>query len=185
MSQDEFDVDSALEDDSVPAGLRQWAEAQKKANKKLADELAAVRTEQRSGAVTGALKALGVNERVATFYPADAEASPEAVKNWLKANEGVFAPVPAAPDGGDQMVQPSGLTDHSPLNADLVAAMRQVQDATPVAGAPTPTIADRANEIDGLRMRTADDRAKLDSFVAELQQMARQTQTAHIAGFQR
>jgi len=186
MPKDTFDLDAALEDEATPAGLRKWAESVQVQNKKLADELAGFKTTQRQNVITGALKTLGVNDKVAVFYPSDADASAEAVAKWLKDNEGVFAALPANQnkDGGGDDETPNQLTDHSPVHADLVSAMRMVQDATPVSGG-TPSLADRAAEVDGLKMSTQDDRAKLDSFVAELQQMARQSQQAHFGGMQR
>lgn len=186
MSKESFDVDAALEDESAPEGLREWGKSIKAQNKKLADELASYRQAQRKDSITGALQTLGVNTKVAMFYPSDAEASPEAVGKWLKDNEGVFAALPANDDkaSGTGQVTPQALSDHSPVAADLQAAMRAVQEVTPVSGG-TPTLADRAAEIDKLGMTTKDDRAKLDSFVDELQQMARQQQQAHYGSMQR
>jgi hypothetical protein len=176
---DDFDLTAALEDDATPAGLRKWAETVQKTNKKLADELADIRKAERRNTVTGALKTLGVNERVATFYPSDSDASAEAIAKWLKDNEGVFTVLPADNAGGDGNASPT-LTDHSPIAADAVAAMRMIQDATPVTGGGTPTILERAAEIDKLGMRTAEDRAKLDGFELELQQMARAQQSQYV-----
>lgn len=185
MSKESFDLDAALEDEATPAGLRKWAETVQAQNRKLADELAGYKTAQRQGAITGALKTLGVNDRVAAFYPSDAEPSAEAVAKWLKENEGVFAALPASTDkdgGSDQA--PNPLADHSPVAADLVSAMRMVQDATPTTGG-TPSLADRAAEIDKLTMTTKDDRSKLDSFVSEIQQLARQNQQVFYGSMQR
>lgn len=181
MSKDQFDVDAALEDDNTPAGLRDWAKNVQAQNKKLADELAGVRTAQRRDVVTGALKTLGVSEKVSTFYPSDAEATPEAIAKWVKEYEGVFTPAQAPGEGQ----QPSGPTDHNLLQGDLASAMRTIQDATPPSGAPTPTLAERANEIDRLKMTTADDRAKLDDFQRELMEMARVQEAARINSYRR
>lgn len=185
MPKESFDLETALEDDNVPAGLRKWAENVQGQNRKLADELAGYRTAQRKDAITGALQTLGVNAKVAVFYPSDGEPSPEAIGKWLKDNEGVFAPIVANNDGDTGAVTPEPQSDHSPVATDLVAAMRMVQDATPPAGAGTPTLLDRANEIDKLGMRSSDDRAKLDAFELELQQMARAQQQQFHGSMQR
>lgn len=180
MPDDSFDLDAALEDEGTPAGLRKWAESVKKQNQKLADELAGLRKAERQGSITGALKTLGVNDRVAQFYPGDADASPDAVAKWLKDNEGVFAALPAQPNDEAGSGQQTALSHaDQAVPADLITAMRQVQDATPVTGGATPTIADKAAEIDKLTMRTADDRSKLDAFERDLMEMARAQQAAH------
>lgn len=180
MSTEQFDVDTALADENTPAGLRDWAKKVQGENKKLADELAAFRQSQRTSAISEALKTLGVNEKVATFYPRDAEASPDAVATWVKEYGEVFTPAKPAEGATTPAV-----TDQNPLALDLVTAMRAVQDATPVTGGTTPTLAERANEIDRLPMNTADDRAKLDAFNSELQELARAQQAAHIASYRR
>jgi len=171
MSDDQFDLDAALDDEGTPAGLRKWAEKVQKQNKQLADELANIRKAERSNTITGALKELGISERVTGFYPPDAEATPEAVAKWLKDNEGVFAALPAQNDGGGQgTAQPAA---EAAIPVDLMSAMRAVQEVVPTGGGGTPTLADRAAEIDRLGMRTADDRAKLDAFERDLMEMAR------------
>lgn len=183
VSQDQFDLDAALDDETTPAGLRKWAESVRKENRKLADELAEFRSANRKGAVSSALRDLGVNEKVAAFYPADAEASGEAVAKWFKEYADVFG-TPAKDNdeaGGAVGQQAPG---HSPIAADVAAAMRLIQDSTPTSSG-TPTLADRVAEIDRLPMRTADDRAKLDSFEKELQEMARQHQAAFVGSMQR
>lgn len=186
MTDDTFDLDAALDDDATPAGLRKWAESVQKQNKKLADELAGVRKAERQGTVVGALKALGVNERVAQFYPHDGEAAPDAVAKWLKENEGVFAALPAPTNDESG----SGTAAQTPaaeagIPVDMIAAMRQVQDATPTTGGSTPTIADRAAEVDRLTMRSADDRAKLDAFEADIMEMARAQSATHYGALRR
>lgn len=182
MSDDQqFNLDEALADENAPAGLRKWAESIKKLNEKLSGELAEVRTEKRQGAIAGALKQLGVSDRVAAFYPPDLSADADSIAKWINEHEGVFAPISAP----DTAATPPTMSDHSPLAADVVTAMRLVQDATPVAGATTPTLADRAADIDRLKMDSRDDRAKLDSFVQEIQEIARQSQAGHVASLRR
>ena len=181
MSKDQFDLDEALNDDATPAGLRKWAETVKAQNKHLADELAGFKAKERRGDIARALKDLGVNEKVATFYPADAEASPEKVAEWAKEFADVFGPRKSA-DETESAGQKA--TDHNPLALDAIAAMRQIQDATPTSGS-TPTWADKAAEIDGLKMKTAEDRGKLDAFERELMDLARQQQQAYFGSMNR
>lgn len=181
MSKDQFDLDAALDDAGTPAGLRKWAENVQATNKKLTDELATFKQSQRKNAVTGALKTLGASEKVATFYPADAEASDDAVAKWFAEFKDVFGVPAASNDSGETAPSPA---DHSPVATDLVAAMRMIQDSTPTSGSTT-TLADRAAEIDRLPMKTADDRSKLDAFEHELMDMARQASQQHFGSMQR
>jgi hypothetical protein len=185
MSKESFDLAAALEDENTPAGLRKWAESVQAQNKKLADELAGHKTSQRQGAITGALQTLGVPAKVASFYPSDAEASAEAVAKWLKDNEGVFTAAPAKTDdqSGDGTETPPAQSDHSPVAADLRAAMQMVQDVTPTSGG-TPSLADRAAVIDKLDMGAKGSRETLDAYERELQQMARQQQQAFYGSMQ-
>jgi hypothetical protein len=186
MPQEKFDLDEALEDEATPAGLRKWAEQVQQQNKKLADELATFKASQRTNTITGALQTLGVPAKIAAFYPADADASPEAVGKWLKDHEGVFAVSPAKTDddkGGGGETPPGGAAEPT-VPVDVIAAMRAIQETVPVTSG-TPTLADRAAEIDKLPMRTPEDRAKLDAFEGELMQLARASQSAWIGSMQR
>jgi len=167
---EEFDLNAALSDDNVPAALRDWAKNVQKTNKTLADELAGFKTQQRSNTLTSALKDAGVSEKIARFYPADKDVDGPSVAAWLKDNADVFG-------------QPAQATESVTTNATQntqtgvtvadIAAMQRVQNTTPSSGGNTPTLADRVQKIDGLKMRSAEDRAELDAFNRELQEMAR------------
>jgi hypothetical protein len=170
MSSDEFDVKAALADENTPAGLRKWAESQATANKKLADELAEFKTAARSNTLTSALKDAGVSEKLARFYPANADVSGEAIAGWLKDNGDVFGVAVKPTD-----VASSGGAATNVQVADI-AAMQAVQGATPT-NQSTPTLQDRVAEIDGLTMRKPEDRAALDAFERQLMEYARLDQS--------
>lgn len=176
---EQFDLDAALSDESTPAGLRKWAENVQKQNRTLTDELGKFKADQRSSAISGALKAVGVNEGLARFYPADKDANDATVAEWLKENSDVFGVSKAEAQSAPTAVTPQG------LDPAVVEAMRTVQAVTPATGNATPTLEDRAKEIDGLKMRTQDDRTKLDDFNAMIRQMAAADQQTFFAGYQR
>lgn len=177
MSSDKFDLDVALNDESTPAGLRDWAKSVQKTNKELADKLAGFEKDQRSNTLKSAFKEAGVNEKLASFYPSDHGTSGEDVAAWLKEYADVFGVKPA-----DTATTTSTTTgDHNPMLADI-QAMQRVQQATPTGGS-TQTLADKAAEIDKLDMRRGkpEDRAALDSFNEMLMKMAATDQNNHFA----
>jgi hypothetical protein len=175
LSTEKFDLDAALADEATPAGLRDWAKKQADQNRKLADELAEFRATQRSSTLAAALKDAGVSEKLARFYPNDAGTDGESIGKWLKENADVFGGTKPADDAA-----PAPTVDHNALPTDMLAAMRQIQAATPTTGS-TEGLADRAARVDGLKMNTAEDRAVLDEFIGEISKLAAQDQTSHYA----
>src|SRR3954464_4280343 len=146
-----FNLTDALADENTPKGLREWAEKQAADNKALSDKLAKIEAAQRKTSIAEALKAKGLPEKVAAFYPQDADASEEAVAKWVQEYADVFGA--AAPKTESEVPE---VADHNPLSGDVLAAMRAVQDATPAAGANTPTLADRFAALDRLDLRSTD-----------------------------
>ena len=167
MSSDEFDLNAALSDETTPAGLRDWAKTVQKQNKTLADELTTFKTQARSNTLTSALRDAGVSEKLARFYPGDRDVAGEQIASWLKENADVFG-VEAKPTAGEAQTTS---TDHNPQVADI-AAMQAVQKATPTTST-TESLADKVQKIDGLKMKTIEDRTALDDFERSLMEMAR------------
>lgn len=164
MSSDEFDLKTALDDDSIPAGLRDYAKSVAKANKDLAEKVAGFEKSQRSNTLTSALRDAGVSEKLARFYPSDSAVSGEAIAGWLKDNADIFGQAVKPTDGATPITADTAVSD--------IAAMQAVQSATPT-NQTTPTMDDKMKSIDGLKMKTAEDRAALDDYERELMQMAR------------
>lgn len=175
MSSEKFDLDAALADENVPAGLRDYAKQVAADNKKLKAEADVRAKADRSNTLGSALKDAGASEKLARFYPADQDVTGEAIVSWLKENADVFG-VKLADTANTTTTT---ATDHSPAVTDILA-MQKVQEATPTEGG-TPTLLDQAKAIDGLKMKTAEDRAALDAFNRTLMGMAAQDQNNHFA----
>lgn len=97
MSDDALDFDDDNDTNGVKqlrAHAKQTAQALKEAN----DRLAAFEARDREATVKAALKAKGLNEKVATFYSGDA--SEDAVTKWIEDNADVFGATSSAPSGG-------------------------------------------------------------------------------------
>jgi Fic family protein len=172
MSSDEFDLKSALDDDAIPAGLRDYAKSVAKQNKDLAEKVASFEKTQRSNTLSSALRDAGVSEKLARFYPADADVSGEAIAGWLKDNADVFGGASASQETGGA----GASTDHNPLLADI-QAMQRMQESTPAGNQATPTFEDRLKQIDGLKMNSAEDRKALDDFQVEIMRLAKMDPT--------
>lgn len=128
MSNLDFDLDdlgTERSDDSD--GIKSLRAALKAANLQIraqGTELDTFRSKQREGSLSELLKSKGVPETAFGLYPKDADASDEAVTEWVGKFGAAFG-ITAAPTG---------------LAPEQVAAMQQVQAAS--AQAPTPAPGD-------------------------------------------
>lgn len=88
------------------ANLRKAYEKKDKANKELREKLAALEARERERTLSETLSAQGVNPKIAAFYPADREHTPEKVEEWLTANADVFGQTPPPRDAAPAQVSP-------------------------------------------------------------------------------
>jgi hypothetical protein len=81
------------------AKLRAAYERKAKAEKELRDKLAALESRERERTLSETLSDKGANPKLAAFYPAGREGTPEKVEEWLNENADVFglAKAPLAP----------------------------------------------------------------------------------------
>lgn len=75
--------------------LRAAYERQKKQNAEQASQLAQLTARERERTLSETLSDKGVNPKLAKFYPADRETTPEKVEEWLNENAEVFGQAPA------------------------------------------------------------------------------------------
>lgn len=152
MSNLDFDLDdlgTERADDSE--GIKSLRAALKAANAQIKaanTELSTFRTKERQGTLSDLLKSKGVPEAAYGLYPKDADASEEAVTEWVKTYGAAF---------GIQ-VQPTG------LDPATVAAMQQVQSASATAPTPAP------GDVSTLQARIAGakNREELHAIYAEI-----------------
>jgi hypothetical protein len=81
------------------AKLRAAYDRRVKREKELSEKLAALETRERERTLSETLSSKGANPKLAAFYPANREGTPEKVEEWLNENAEVFgqAPVPRTP----------------------------------------------------------------------------------------
>lgn len=77
------------------ANLRKAYERKSKAEKDLREKLAALESRERERTLSETLSDKGANPKLAKFYPADREGTPEKVEEWLAENAEVFGQAPA------------------------------------------------------------------------------------------
>jgi hypothetical protein len=77
------------------AKLRAAYDRKVKAEKELRDKLAKLETRERERTLSETLSDKGANPKLAAFYPADREGTPEKVEEWLNENAEVFGQAPA------------------------------------------------------------------------------------------
>ena len=117
------------EEDVIPSQqsesdlLKQLRKELKNKSKMLSEmegQLSSIKTEQRQNVIKSVLESKGVSPKIAKFIPADIDASPEALDNWIQENADVF-----------------GLTVQSPSEAQPnLAALRQIDSVTANAQSP-------------------------------------------------
>ena len=100
--------------------LRKELKTKTKILSEMETQLSSIKSEQRQNVIKSVLESKGVTPKIAKFIPADIDASPEAVDNWIQENADVF-----------------GLTVQSPseVQPDL-AALRQIDSVTANAQSP-------------------------------------------------
>lgn len=125
---DDDDEDMELEDSrqrqssdsDLLKQLRKELKTKTKILSEMETQLSGIKSEQRQNVIKSVLESKGVTPKIAKFIPADIEASPEALDNWIAENADVF-----------------GLTVQSPseVQPDL-AALRQIDAVTANAQSP-------------------------------------------------
>ena len=125
---DDEDEDLELEDSRQRQGsdsdllkqLRKELKTKTKILSEMETQLSSIKSEQRQNVIKSVLESKGVTPKIAKFIPADVEASPEALDNWIADNADVF-----------------GLTVQTPANAQPdLAALRQIDAVTANAQSP-------------------------------------------------
>jgi hypothetical protein len=118
---DDEDVTQSQQSESdLLKQLRKELKIKSKVLSEMEGQLSSIKTEQRQNVIKSVLESKGVSPKIAKFIPADIEASPEAVDNWIADNADVF-----------------GLTVQTPaeVQPDL-AALRQIDAVTANAQSP-------------------------------------------------
>ena len=117
---DEDVIQSQQSESDLLKQLRKELKIKSKVLSEMEGQLSSIKTEQRQNVIKSVLESKGVSPKIAKFIPADIEASPEAVDNWIADNADVF-----------------GLTVQTPteVQPDL-AALRQIDAVTANAQSP-------------------------------------------------
>lgn len=114
------------------ANLRKAYERKAKAEKELREKLAALESRERERTLSETLSDKGANAKLAKFYPADRETTPEKVEEWLAENAEVFGQAPAPRQPAVPQVSP-----------ELIDAYQQFQQP----GLNTP----QQSDVDAIR----------------------------------
>ncbi len=88
------------------AKLRAAYERKAKAEKELRDKVIAMESRERERTLSETLSSKGANPKLAAFYPADRESTPEKVEEWLVEYGDVFGHTPAARTPNPPQVSP-------------------------------------------------------------------------------
>lgn len=147
-----FDDSNVEEDVKASEGWRNLRASHTKLAKELADARAALdkaTTAQRTTTLTDLLKAKGISEKAAKYYPADADATAESVDKWLDEDGDLFAVAPAG-SNGEQKTDTPGVAD-----ARKVAEAAATAPGIPPAG------------LDNVQKRLADLDPKSPDFMTE------------------
>jgi len=117
---DEDVIQSQQSESDLLKQLRKELKVKSKVLSEMEGQLSSIKTEQRQNVIKSVLESKGVSPKIAKFIPADIDASPEAVNNWIADNADVF-----------------GLTVQTPaeVQPDL-AALRQIDAVTANAQSP-------------------------------------------------
>lgn len=87
---DDDDDDTSGQESNLVKDLRKQLEKARAAEKELAEKVDALGKAQRSTSLKEVLASKQLNPKLAVFYPADGEATPEAVEAWVKEYADVF-----------------------------------------------------------------------------------------------
>jgi hypothetical protein len=117
---DEDVIQSQQSESDLLKQLRKELKIKSKVLSEMEGQLSSIKTEQRQNVIKSVLESKGVSPKIAKFIPADIEASPEAVDNWIADNADVF-----------------GLTVQTPVDVQPdLAALRQIDAVTANAQSP-------------------------------------------------
>ena len=117
---DEDVIQSQQSESDLLKQLRKELKIKSKVLSEMEGQLSSIKTEQRQNVIKSVLESKGVSPKIAKFIPADIEASPEAVDNWIADNADVF-----------------GLTVQTPADVQPdLAALRQIDAVTANAQSP-------------------------------------------------
>ena len=122
--EDDLELEDSKQRQSSDSDLLKQLRKELKTKTKILSEmetqLSSIKSEQRQNVIKSVLESKGVTPKIAKFIPADVEASPEALDNWIADNADVF-----------------GLTVQTPANAQPdLAALRQIDAVTANAQSP-------------------------------------------------
>lgn len=140
------------------ANLRKAHERQKKQNEELRNQLAELTARERERTLSETLRTKGANPKLAAFYPANGEATPEAVEQWLNDNADVFGQAP--------------VTRTQPAEPQVSPELRSVYENFQQPGMNTPS-QDEVSAIRNYQFGDAiggDNQAELQKFMAFVRQ---------------
>lgn len=139
LTGDEIDQETDDQDSQLVRDLRKQIKERSKAATTLEEELKALRAEKRESVLSKAFEAKGISPKAAKLYPADAEATEEAVSAWLS-------------DFGEVLGVQKAADESSTVDESTAEQMRAVARVTATAPeAPGSTIEDfqaRLNKLD-------------------------------------
>ena len=87
---DEEELESEETGGDLVSQLRKATKKKDKQLKELMDELSSIKSSQRTNSIKSVLAERNLNPKIANFIPADLDASPEAIDNWVTENAEVF-----------------------------------------------------------------------------------------------
>jgi len=87
---DDEELESEQEGGDLVSQLRRATKKKDKQLKELMEELSSIKTAQRTNSIKSVLAEKKLNPKIANFIPADLDASPEAIDNWIAENAEVF-----------------------------------------------------------------------------------------------
>ena len=122
--EDDLELEDSKQRQSSDSDLLKQLRKELKTKTKILSEmetqLSGIKSEQRQSVIKSVLESKGVTPKIAKFIPADIDASPEALDNWIQENADVF-----------------GLTVQSPSEVQPnLAALRQIDSVTANAQSP-------------------------------------------------
>lgn len=133
------------------ANLRKAYDRKVKAEKELKEKLAALETRERERTLSEVLSTQGVNAKLAKFYPADRESTPEKVEEWVNENAELF--------GHSKAPQ-------APVPAQVSPELRNIYDQFQTPGTNTPT-QDEESAIRNYQFGSpADSEAEMQKFMS-------------------
>lgn len=161
MSANDAQWDDSTVDEEVAAseGFKSLRTAYDKSQKELRqanEALAKSAAERRSETLVAELRSAGVSEKAARYFPADQEASAEAVQRWLAEEGELFRPAQAA-----EATPPAGLSPE----ADQARKVAAASNAAPVEGS-SGGFEDSVSKLSGLNVGDSNFLGNLREIVA-------------------